>query len=138
MTVTEFLETLSISPEAAPEITQASSSSKLNSQNKTEPSKEDVLKVLKQIYIDYILDENNWDDVLDDPLDDGDSDAESDVEDPRSNYIDLLEEIPSLLEKINEALSSSLDIQEINKLGIDIARMTILILIVLIIFFYKS
>ncbi|MEB3316335.1 MAG: hypothetical protein VKK32_09010 [Candidatus Melainabacteria bacterium] len=128
MTVPEFLKTLGASstPEAAPEITQASSSSKLNSQNKTEPSKEDVLKVLKQIYIDYTLDENNWDDV-DDPLDYNDyddSDAESALEDPRSDYIDLLEEIPSLLEKINGALSSSLDIKEINKLGIDLARIT--------------
>lgn len=124
-TVPDFLNTLnpSSTPEATSPTTQAVPAS-ADSHNTVEPNQEDVLKVLKQIYIDYTLDENNWDDV-DDPPDYDDSDAESAVEDPRSDYIDLLEEIPSLLEKINGALSSSLDIEKINKLGIDLARITI-------------
>jgi hypothetical protein len=126
MTVPEFLKTLGASsiPEATPVTSQALPAS-APSHKTVEPNKEDVLKVLKQIYIDYMLDEDNWDDVVDDPPDYDDSDAESAVEDPRSDYIDLLEEIPSLLEKINGALSSSLDIEKISRLGIDLARITI-------------
>jgi hypothetical protein len=131
MEVSEFLKILGASstPEATSPTTQAVPAS-ADSHNTVEPNKEDVLKVLKQIYIDYTLDEDNWDDVdyppdYDDYDDYDDSDAESAVEDPRSDYIDLLEEIPSLLEKINGALSSSLDIEKISRLGIDLARITI-------------
>jgi hypothetical protein len=125
MTVPEFLKTLGASstPEATPVTSQALPAS-ADSHNTVEPNQEDVLNVLKQIYIDYALDENNWEDMDDSPDDDDydDSEVESDVEDPPlSDYLN----VPTLLEKINEALSSSLDIEKINKLGIDLARITI-------------
>jgi hypothetical protein len=123
--------------ERAPEITQASLSSKPNSHNEVEPSKEDVLQALKKIYIKFELNsfdeqENNLDENPYDEDEDYDEDDENGnfttenyyEEDYANSPINFLKEIPSLFEQINEVLNASLDQEKIKAMGIDLAQIT--------------
>jgi hypothetical protein len=107
------------------------------SQTKTEPIKADVLQALKRIYIQFELNsfdkqENNIDEDEDDDdeVDEGEDEGEvlweADYGDSPLNPLQplFLEQIPSLFEKINKDLNTSLDQEKIKAMGIDLARIT--------------
>jgi hypothetical protein len=120
MTVPDFLNTLSPSstPEATSPTTQAVPAS-ADSHNTVEPNQEDVLKLLREIYIQSALEE----------ISDGGGDKIPDaIYITRESFIAALnkrlDQEKITLEQINKALNKLLDQEKITLNGIDCIRIT--------------
>lgn len=138
MTVPEFLKELGTGSKETQELTEITGETlpelQPSSQTKTEPSKEDVLRALRRIYIKSELSsfdkqENNVHEA-DDDYEEDDYDPNFAAEDyddsplELSHPINFLDEIPLLFEQINEVLNASLDQEKIKAMGIDLTRIT--------------
>lgn len=142
MTVPEFLKELGIGSKETQELTEITDETlpelQPSSQTKTEPSKEDVLRALRRIYIKSELSsfdkqENNVheadDDYEEDDYEEDDYDPNFAAEDYDDSPLELSHpinflEIPLLFEQINKILNTSLDQEKIKAMGIDLTRIT--------------
>ena len=125
------------------ENTESLSEIKTNSPpSKIEPSKEEVLKALKSVYINFQLQQydeegaalTDYDNDYDEDDDYYDEEGEEIYYEERlldnplaapEQAINFLDEIPALIESMNESLGASLDLEKVKALGINLNAVTI-------------